>query len=130
MLKALTALKDTLYSDQELVAMIATYKGGPAFAFGVAPDDMPMPYLVATAPSNVIEDARVLDRMLYTINVYVDHGDIVTADAISKKIRGLLDEMRLPVDAGIGVWLEFETVIPEEDPGIIHYVLQFMLRHL
>lgn len=129
-LNVLAYFNTVLSNDAVLKSLLSDYGGEPAIAFKNAPEDMVMPYMVTSSASNVAEDNYITDRMLYNVDIYVDNNDIVTADAISKRVIELLSNTRLPANVGTTVWKELEIILPEDDPSIIHYHLQFGLRHV
>jgi hypothetical protein len=129
-LNVLSYFDNVLANDDVLKSLLSDYHGGPAISFKNAPEDMALPYLITSSASNVAEDNYITDRMLYNVDIYVDNNDIVTADAISKRVIELLANTRLPADVGLTVWKELEIILPEDDPSVIHYHLQFGLRHV
>jgi hypothetical protein len=129
-LDTIAHLDEVLITDSELASELSDYYGSPAVAFQVAPSDMKMPYLVTTSVANRAEDNLITDRSLYSVDVYVDLSDTHRAGKIAKRVKALFDMSRLPVDLGLNIWLEWDNFIPEDDPSIIRYHLEFGLRHI
>jgi hypothetical protein len=125
-----------LIEDHEpLTSLLSVYveddgEEGPAIAFQTAPEDMDMPYLVTRLDANVVEENNVLERMVYNIDVFVDNGDDMRVLQIQKILKNLLKDERLPYPIGVGVWYENSLLIPDEDPGVRHLNMKFLVRYL
>lgn len=139
MLATLEQIKNIIENDPVVSALVSKYtpdpsnpdESYPAVAFMTVPNDMDMPYVVTRVETNIAEDNDILKRMVYNIDVFADNGDIVTADKIARRIEYLLHRERLPLDLGIGIWKDVPpTIIPEDDPGVMHYFQRFIVRHL
>lgn len=101
----------------------------PAIAYQVAPDDMKMPYIVTNVlPSS--DSNPAVNRMLYTTDIYVDNGDIVTAQILADRVEFLLDKRKLPTDIGVGIWRDGKYPITNEDDITVqHFHVSFAVRY-
>lgn len=126
----LAYLDSVLIEDAELKAELSDYFGSPAIAFQQAPKDMLMPYMVTTSVGNTAESNQVTDRSLYSVDIYVGDGDAFKVGRIAKRVIELFDMTRLPVDIGLNIWKEWDNYIPEDDPSVIRYHVEFGLRHI
>jgi len=126
----LAYLDSVLIEDTQIKAELADYFGSPAIAFQTAPKDMLTPYMVTTSVGNTAESNQVTDRSLYSVDIYVEDGDTFKAGKIAKRVIELFDMSRLPVDIGLNIWKEWDNFIPEDDPSMIRYHVEFGLRHI
>ncbi len=129
-LDVLAHLDSILIEDDLLKAELADYNGSPAIAFQVAPKDMTMPYLVTTSVGNTADSNYITDRSLYGIDIYVPNGDIARASRIAAHVIELFNMSMLPEDIGLNIWKEWDNFLPEDDPSIIRYHVEFGLRHI
>jgi hypothetical protein len=96
------AIYDRLSNDPALVAMLATYGGGPAiFTVDPAPGDAELPYIVtagevAQAPADTkTTRGRSLIR---DVRCYADaDGSAVVVEAIAERVRALLHRQALTI---------------------------------
>lgn len=133
MLMLLEYLRNSLESDPVLNELLSKYgepgEELPAIAYQVAPQDMLMPYIV----TNVLpaqESNPSLNRIIYTMDIYVDKGDIVTASILADRLELLYDRRRLPDGIGVGMWRDSNHPIPnEEDPEVQHIHVSFIVKY-
>jgi hypothetical protein len=126
----LTALYAVLAGDTALQAKLAIYGGGPAIFNGLAPHDADMPYLVVSARS-VPESSQAADAMSYVVDVYDRSLSAGHALDIAQRIESLLNLTRpqIPGHTCLGIWREFQHLVPEEEPEIQHVHLEFAVRY-
>jgi hypothetical protein len=133
MLKVLEYIRQVLETDDVLIENLSKYgepgEELPAVAYGVAPNDMSMPYIVTNVQPGS-ESNPALDRMIYTIDIYVDNGDIIKAQILADRVDFLFDRRKLPVDIGVGMWRDGKfPIINEDDPAVQHFHVSFTVRH-
>lgn len=129
-LDVISHLDEMLMSNADITSQLSIYQGSPAIAFQVAPEDMKMPYIVTSSASNRADANYVTDSMLYNVDIYVQNKNITKASEIAKKVIEMFHMIRLPVDVGLNMWKDLDLFIPEEDPSVVRYHIQFGLRHI
>jgi hypothetical protein len=124
-----SALQLALASDGALAALVSTYQGNPAIFSEDAPEDAVLPYIVYSV-SRLAADHPAAEQF----NVYVDYYDNGKSRANSRKaaqrIEFCLDQKTLANDRydSIRVFYESAGPVPDPDPRVIHYNLQFTAR--
>lgn len=130
MLEVLSYLKDVLEEDELIASLITEYGEEPAVAYQAAPSDMSLPYIVVNVQTNNEENNLAVERMYYTVDVYTDNGDIVTALTIAQQVDKLFNRRKLPTYIGVGIWREIMTPVTNtEDLAVQHIHLSFLVRH-
>lgn len=126
----LTALYGLLNGDAVLQAKLATYGEASAIFSGLAPPDADMPYLVVSARS-VPEASQAVDAMSYVVDVYDQSLSASLALEIAERVEKLLNLTRpqIPGHTCLGIWREFNHLVPEDQPEIQHVHLEFAVRY-
>lgn len=133
MLAFLQFMRDSLENDPVIIAHLSRYgepgEELPAIAYQVAPQDMVMPYIVTNVQPG--QDTNpALNRLIYTLDIYVDKGDIVTAELLADRLETMYDRIRLPLDVGVGMWRDARYPITnEDDPEVQHNHVSFVVRY-
>lgn len=133
MIEVLNYIRQLLENDTVISQHLSQYgEDGyevPAIAYQVAPNDMKMPYIVTNVqPSSDTNPA--VDRFIYTTDIYVDNGDIVTAQILADRVDYLLHRHKLPIEIGIGVWRDGKFPITNEDDlAVQHFQVSFVVRY-
>lgn len=131
MIEALRALYGILASDEALAGMLSDYGGLPAVFDQFAPADAGTPYVVARVISAVPEEGHATERMAYAVDVFDRSEDATRALEIAQRIEALLDGVKPQAQGitGLAVWRDFKGRVPEDDPGIQHVHLEFVVRY-
>lgn len=133
MIRVLDYIRQVLENDNIIVQHLSKYgepgEEVPAISYQQAPQDMEMPYIVTNVqPSSDVNPA--VDRMIYTIDIYVDNGDIITAQILADRVDFLLHRRKLPDDIGIGIWRDSKFPITnEDDVAVQHFHVSFVVRY-
>jgi hypothetical protein len=124
-----SAIYNRLTTDGALAGYLSTYQGAPAIFSEDAPDGVEMPFVVYSI-NRMAADHPAVEMF----NVYVNYFDTQKSRANSRKagqrIEFLLDQVTLTSDRydNIRVFFSSGGPVPDPDPRVIHYNMQFEAR--
>jgi hypothetical protein len=105
------AVYDRMANDATLIALLATYRSGPAvFTTDPAPGDATLPYIVtAGAPVDISFDTKTtLGRQLWRdLRCYAAaDGSATLIETIAERVRALFHRQALVIPGFVWLWAE------------------------
>lgn len=96
----------------------------------MAEKDAVFPYLVHRLDNSAAGNIYPLVRGTYYLDIWSNSPTMTEALAIRKRIIELLDELEFSTTEvkSARLWLQTDGFVPETEPDIWHYDLQFNLR--
>ena len=136
MINVLKALYSILEGDSQLTNLLSTYQteegaSVPAIFDSTAPEGAIEPYIVITTQPVTPGESHATERMPYTVDTYDNSTSKATALAIAARVKKLLD-LTSPTFEGhtsLGIWWDFQEIVPEEDPKIQHITQIYVVRY-
>lgn len=128
MLKALSKIREVIEGDSVIQSLLSSYMGAPAYAFGTAPDDMEMPYVVGRIDANNPDDVEILDRMILSFEVYFHDGDELGAFSVAERIAELINNVTSIADEIVSISRSGDLPVPDETPNVVHLSCKYLIR--
>jgi hypothetical protein len=115
------AVYDRLTNDATLVALLATYRGGPAvFTTDPAPGDATLPYIVtAGAPVDVSYDTKLTrGRQVWRdVRCYAAaDGSAMLIESMAERVRALFHRQAMAISGFVWLWAECSGPIVADEP--------------
>lgn len=127
-------LNSFLKNDEELGNLVDEYHGEPAITYRPAPPDFPDNYIVTDMQDlNPNTTNRALNRMIYTVDMIVDGGNLEKVEDMVSRVQQLLNDTRLHPDYGLTVFRQRgpKRVMSEEvenETGKLQWHLAYVVK--
>lgn len=122
-------LYKVLSSEKQIISLIQNYRGKPAIFAGGVPGDADLPYIAFDIAPSI---AASPETMKFNIMIdYWERGQSrANAAQIAQLIENLLDMKALESErySCVRFFIFRSSFIPDPDPRVIHYNLQFTAR--
>jgi hypothetical protein len=124
-----SSVVDILKSDGVIATKLSQYMGEPAIFSDQAPEGSSFPYIVFYITITQVDDSCIHDFNLM-VDFYGGGTSAKSAREICERIEYLLDRKHIAHDRydTIRCFFFAGSAVPESDPRITHYNLQFNCR--